>query len=37
MEPVRDQILKPNHRLALAAGRVPDLVGALLVGSELEP
>ncbi len=37
MEPVRDQILKPNHCRALAVGRVPALVGALLLGSEMEP
>jgi len=37
MEPARDQILPPNHRLAMTAARVPGLLGVLLPGAQFEP
>ena len=37
MEPARDEILPPNHRLAITAARVPGLLGVLLPGGQFEP
>ena len=37
MEPARDEILPPNHRLAITAARVPELLGVLLLEEQFEP